>query len=72
MDHLKEFKDEVAKILEGERYEIFLPEGIRDLGNRVINIWDRDGFLVKAYLITPTSWKKDLDTIRSVKRNLLK
>ena len=71
MEWLDSFEKEVKKILVEDRYEIFLPSGIRDVGNRVIHIWDRDGFLIKAYLITPTSWEKDLDTIRSVKKHIL-
>ena len=76
MKCLNQFEDEVEKILAGEKFEIALMQ-IPVMGSdtyeshHIINIWDRDGFLIKTYLITQDNWKNDLDTIRSVKKHIL-
>tara|TARA_B100001113_G_C20694596_1_gene442312 strand:+ start:266 stop:499 length:234 start_codon:yes stop_codon:yes gene_type:complete len=77
MQWLNSFEEEAAKILAGDKWEIALMTiPVMDSDeyetHHLINIWDRDGFLIKSYLITQDNWKNDLETIRSVKKNLLK
>jgi len=76
MKWLNQFEDEVGKILKDHRYEVALmriPVMDTDTyeSHHIINIWDRDGFLIKTYLVTQDNWQNDLDTIRSVKKHIL-
>ena len=62
---------EVVKILKGELYQMTVEKDLKP-GQRVLWIYDREtGNVIKSYIISEETYLNDLETIKSVKKNLL-
>ena len=66
-----DFWKKVVKILQGELFQLTMEKDLKP-GQRVLWIYDREtGNVIKSYIISKESYERDLETIKSVKKNLL-